>query len=920
MNDPIIDIKVQYSEAIKIIAEYTVKLNQLREEENALTKELKDSKASVEEITNLQEKYAAKLAATRVEMDYSQKAIQTLNKEIQDNIQYEQAQEGSIAKLRAELALNVDAYNKLSEAQKQVVGAQFQQQIDETSQKLAEEEKALSNHIRSVGDFESAIVSLKNESKEYTAQLQASPQIFEGINQGLQTVIGAYGLYQSALELVGIENEELAETMRKLQIVTTALAHVETIRKTLSKETTMMTLANNVALKAATALQNLFGLSVTATSVAFKVLRGAIIATGLGALIVLVGALINNLDKLTSWFSSSAKAEKEAAKAAAAYEEQRKKTAVAITQINNDEKNSVNERKNNLREEILELKKSGATSEQIAQAKMKAEQDIRDMAIKASQDRMAQQDAEKKALLESLAAEEKTLATYGEKSKKYQEQRKAVDELKASLDALNQARAEETQVQADLIIQGKEAVQQSQDQAKQRAQQAAQAAKERADKEREAIRQAEDAALALVEEGVEKQRQAINQSYDRQIEDLKRKLLEEKNLTGPAKEALNQTIIALDRKRQQELDKISEEEIKKRIENETKLIELQLQSVKQGTEQEYQLRLQQLVKQEEAELNNAELTGEMRAAIRAKYEKQFDDLQDEKIKKRLDDEKAAIDLEWRQRFDSVMKGSIKESNLKLQQAQEEYDALLNMDKATKDLLFENETAYTNALLDLDDKLKQAKLDNQQMIRESVEIQLQAAQAIGDGFSQVLEAFAGDNEALAAFAKTIALFNIGLSTAEALAKGVAAAQSVPFPGNLLAIATTIGTILANIAKAKQMLSKESQPKAPKFSTGGVVSGSGSGSSDTIVAKLSSGESILTAPTTAMFAPVLSALNQIGGGIPINIVQTSNQAMGEEMLARAFAKGIASLPSPVVSVQDINTMQERVRTLESLSLGG
>ena len=115
---------------------------------------------------------------------------------------------------------------------------------------------------------------------------------------------------------------------------------------------------------------------------------------------------------------------------------------------------------------------------------------------------------------------------------------------------------------------------------------------------------------------------------------------------------------------------------------------------------------------------------------------------------------------------------------------------------------------------------------------------------------------------------MALFNIGLSTAEALSKGIAAAQSVPFPGNLTAIATTIAAVLANIAKAKQLLSQEKQPKRSKFASSGIIDGPGAGTSDSIIANLSKGESVLTAPATSMFAPVLSALNQIGERYRLN----------------------------------------------------
>lgn len=49
----------------------------------------------------------------------------------------------------------------------------------------------------------------------------------------------------------------------------------------------------------------------------------------------------------------------------------------------------------------------------------------------------------------------------------------------------------------------------------------------------------------------------------------------------------------------------------------------------------------------------------------------------------------------------------------------------------------------------------------------------------------------------------------------------------------------------------------------FSTGGYVQGSGTGTSDSIPARLSNGESVMTAKATSMFSPILSAFNQLGG---------------------------------------------------------
>ena len=96
----------------------------------------------------------------------------------------------------------------------------------------------------------------------------------------------------------------------------------------------------------------------------------------------------------------------------------------------------------------------------------------------------------------------------------------------------------------------------------------------------------------------------------------------------------------------------------------------------------------------------------------------------------------------------------------------------------------------------------------------------------------------------------------------------------------------------------------------------MQGAGSATSDSIRANLSNGESVMTASTTSMFAPLLSGLNQLGGGVPIPHPRSSDAIGGEEMLARAFAAGVASLPSPVVSVEEIDRVNRRVKVLENL----
>ena len=90
---------------------------------------------------------------------------------------------------------------------------------------------------------------------------------------------------------------------------------------------------------------------------------------------------------------------------------------------------------------------------------------------------------------------------------------------------------------------------------------------------------------------------------------------------------------------------------------------------------------------------------------------------------------------------------------------------------------------------------------------------------------------------------------------------------------IAVATTIGAGLKNVSSivsvkvptaggAGGVSAPTEQPR--KLARGGYVSGPGTGTSDSIPAMLSNGESIINAASTQMFAPLLSSINQMGGG--------------------------------------------------------
>ena len=403
-------------------------------------------------------------------------------------------------------------------------------------------------------------------------------------------------------------------------------------------------------------------------------------------------------------------------------------------------------------------------------------------------------------------------------------------------------------------------------------------------KELEAIRNAEDAMLVYIKDSREKQRKEIELQYDREVEDLKARLDTETDLTTKAKEAINNQIKALEEQKKIELQRLSDEELQKEIENRQKLIELQLESVEKGSEKEYQLKMDLLQSQRDAELKNTELTEQMKLAIIAKYNKQIADLI------------AQQNAESVNSANKANEDKLKELKKSLQ---EEYTEYKNAGASRYQL------AVLQSLQTI-----QVKEAEGASLKEITSAETDLYKLLLNQYIESTAAMGESNEAFAKLSKTLALAQIAINTGQAISSGIKMAMEKPFPANLVVMATTIATILSNIATATKLVN------SAKFASGGLVTGPGTETSDSIPARLSNGESVMTAAATSMFAPMLSAFNQMGGGIPINVTASSNQALGEDMLARAVAKGMMMAPPPIVSIEEFNSVANRVKYVENL----
>lgn len=441
-------------------------------------------------------------------------------------------------------------------------------------------------------------------------------------------------------------------------------------------------------------------------------------------------------------------------------------------------------------------------------------------------------------------------------------------------------------------------------------------AKEMAKKEETEIRKAEDLLAQLVEQTAEQRRKQIEVQYNRQIEDLRKRLETEKGLTVNAKKAITAQMVALEQIKDKKLTEFDLTVKDEAIKREQVYIQNMLASVEKGSKEEYQLKVKAIKDAYQLELDAASKQvmsekekNDLLASINAKYYEQEQQAYKDYHNKLLEEQTKAIEDRYKAKILETEINSNGTDELGVLQLQlEEKQALL---EAAQQKEGETIEAFNLRKLQLEQDYQQAKKEVGEQELEVERGKYEAISGMIGATAQVAEAFGENSKGMAKASKVLALAEIAINTGVALAQGIKQAQSVPFPANIAAIATTVTTILANVTSAIKTV------KSAKFASGGLVTGPGSETSDSIPARLSNGESVMTASATRMFAPALSAFNQIGGGVPIMSSADGGAQMGEEYLARAVARGFAMAPRPVVSVEEVNNTSERVETIERIA---
>ena len=206
--------------------------------------------------------------------------------------------------------------SQLREAQTEV--ASLSDKFGATSKEAAEAAKRAAELKDRIGDAKALTDAFNPDAK------------FNALSSSIGGVLNGFQAYEGALGLIGVENEDLQKTLLKVQSAMALSQGIQGLAEAkdsfiqlgaVVKNTTLFTSAYNFVMgisnketatnvlvteadtTAKVGLTGATGVLSTVTggaTTAMKLFRVALIATGIGAIIVLIGLLIANFDKVTA--------------------------------------------------------------------------------------------------------------------------------------------------------------------------------------------------------------------------------------------------------------------------------------------------------------------------------------------------------------------------------------------------------------------------------------------------------------------------------------------------------------------------------------------------------------------------------------------------------------------------------------------
>ena len=467
--------------------------------------------------------------------------------------------------------------------------------------------------------------------------------------------------------------------------------------------------------------------------------------------------------------------------------------------------------------------------------------------------------------------------------------------------------------------------------------------------EAEEIEKAEAAMLKVLDEASAEYKAILDKRYKRDKKAIEDKIAlyeEDKKLTPKMQKALNDQLEALEKEHARDIAAISKKATDDQIAEQERLINLKLSVAEKGSLEEYNLRLANLEQQKKQEIAAAKGNKEEIALIEKKYNNLIQEESDRYYENRNRRQKEVYkeelnerNLEWQNKIDAAKLNGENYLQLMVDQSQQDLERIREAGQKE----YETKEEYNARLLEAE---KRHAENTAQLANYEIEIQRNKVQAIGSIFGALSDMFGAvseDNIAMLKLSKALAIAEVAINQGIAVSEAIRTAwkdktnvsiwQAVAKTAIAIAsVTTTMVSAIKSINSAEAQIAEAESSKTTGtvtvkgYSTGGLVKGEGTGTSDSIPARLSAGEFVIPAKTYKMFSPVLNNIYRAGQNWNVanrmysptssqEIIPVTKEALSQS-ISDVLLTGIKNLDiKPTVSVVDINKQQANVDVIQS-----
>jgi len=188
-----------------------------------------------------------------------------------------------------------------------------QNEVNTLSEKFGATSKEAINAAKKAAQLKDAIGDAKALTDAFNPDAK-----FKALTASLSGVAGGFAAVQGAIGLFGAESKEVEQTLLKVQSAMAFSQGIQAVGESIDsfkqlgaviQSTTAFQKINNAVTALTGTVMKTLGFAVETTSTSFKVLKGAIAATGIGLLVVAVGELVNAFQNYQSAAEKAKKAQ-----------------------------------------------------------------------------------------------------------------------------------------------------------------------------------------------------------------------------------------------------------------------------------------------------------------------------------------------------------------------------------------------------------------------------------------------------------------------------------------------------------------------------------------------------------------------------------------------------------------------------------